>query len=96
MKFFALLVPALTVLASAAPIENQKQVIVSYPNETPNSVIDQAKDAIRAGGGIITHDFELIKGFAATVAESVLNSVKSMNNEYHATIEEDQVISISS
>jgi len=30
----------------AAPV--QKAVIVSYPNDTPNSVLDQAKDAIRA------------------------------------------------
>ncbi|KAL8380979.1 hypothetical protein RB595_005329 [Gaeumannomyces hyphopodioides] len=96
MKFSAIFVPALTVLASAAPVEKQKQVIVSYPNETPNSVIDQAKQAIREGGGVITHDFELIKGFAATVAESVLNSVKALSDEYHATIEEDHVVSISS
>ncbi|KLU91972.1 hypothetical protein MAPG_10920 [Magnaporthiopsis poae ATCC 64411] len=95
MKFFAFLVPALTVLASAAPIEKQKQVIISYPNETPSWVLDQAKQAIRDGGGVITHEFELIMGFAATVAESVLNSVQAMNNDYHAVIEEDQVVTIS-
>lgn len=61
MKFSAFLVPALTVLASAAPIEKQKQVIVSYPNETPNWVIDQAMQAVRDGGGIVTNQFELIK-----------------------------------
>jgi len=30
----------------AAPV--QKAVIVSYPNDTPNSVMEQAKDAITA------------------------------------------------
>jgi len=32
------------VALAAAP---QKPVIVSYPNDTPNSVLDEAKDAIR-------------------------------------------------
>lgn len=95
MRFFAFLVPALTALASAAPVEKQKQVIVSYPNETPNWVIDQAMQAVREGGGIVTNQFELIKGFSATVAQSVLNLVQTMNNEYKAFIEEDYVVTIS-
>jgi hypothetical protein len=39
----------------------QKAVIVSYPNETPDHILDQAKDAIKAAGGIITHEYKLIK-----------------------------------
>lgn len=39
----------------------QKAVIVSYPNETPDHILDQAKDAIKAAGGMITHEYKLIK-----------------------------------
>jgi hypothetical protein len=39
----------------------QKAVIVSYPNDTPDSVLNQAKDAIKAAGGMITHEYKLIK-----------------------------------
>jgi hypothetical protein len=45
-------------LSAAVP---RKAVIVSYPDDTPNSVIDQAMDAIRAAGGVITHEYKLIK-----------------------------------
>jgi hypothetical protein len=39
----------------------QKAVIVSYPNDTPDSVLNQAKDAIKAAGGMVTHEYKLIK-----------------------------------
>lgn len=45
-------------LAATAP---QKSVIVSYPDETPDSVVEQAKNAIVAAGGMITHEYKLIK-----------------------------------
>lgn len=48
---------ALTVLAVAP----QKAVLVSYPNDTPDWVMDQAKDTIRKAGGMITHEYQLIK-----------------------------------
>lgn len=47
MKFtLHLLLVALFVVFAYAVAE-QKQVIVSYPNNTPNSVIEQAKAAIK-------------------------------------------------
>lgn len=30
-------------------------------DDTPNSVLDKAKDAIKAAGGMITHEYKLIK-----------------------------------
>jgi Mrp family chromosome partitioning ATPase len=39
----------------------QKAVIVSYPDETPDSVVNQAMDAIKDAGGMITHEYRLIK-----------------------------------
>lgn len=60
MKFtiFSILAMATVALAVATP---QKAVIVSYPNDTPDSVVEQAKNAIKAAGGIITHEYQLIK-----------------------------------
>ena len=45
-------------LSTAAP---QKSVIVSYPDDTPNNVVQQAMDAIKNAGGVITHEYKLIK-----------------------------------
>ena len=45
---FQILVSLLGLLAvTASTISTQKAVIVSYPSETPDSVINQAMDAIR-------------------------------------------------
>jgi hypothetical protein len=49
----------ITVAMSVA--QPQKAVIISYPNDTPDSIVDQAKDAILAAGGVITHEYKLIK-----------------------------------
>jgi len=60
MKFTILSILAfITVAMSAA--QPQKAVIISYPNDTPDSIIDQAKDAVLAAGGVITHEYKLIK-----------------------------------
>lgn len=39
----------------------QKDVIVTYPDDTPDSVLKQAKDAITQAGGKITHEYNLFK-----------------------------------
>jgi hypothetical protein len=58
LTILSILTVITVVLAAAQP---QKAVIVSYPNDTPDRIIDQAKDAIIAAGGIITHEYKLIK-----------------------------------
>jgi hypothetical protein len=58
IALFSILVLVAVVLGSQVP---QKAVIVTYPDNTPDSVLDQAKDAIKAAGGIITHEYKLIK-----------------------------------
>ncbi|TGO82944.1 hypothetical protein BPOR_0729g00020 [Botrytis porri] len=74
---------------STAP---QKSVIVSYPDDTPSNVVQQAMDAIKNSGGTITHEYNLIKGFAAKAPAQVLVTVQAWGNDYHAVIEEDQVV----
>ncbi|KAN0110343.1 hypothetical protein V8E51_006730 [Hyaloscypha variabilis] len=91
LAIFSILALLTVVMAAAQP---QKAVIVSYPNDTPDSIIDAAKDAIVAAGGVITHEYKLIKGFAAKASAKVLDTVQTMGNDYHAVIEEDQMVSI--
>ncbi|KKZ59180.1 hypothetical protein EMCG_05427 [[Emmonsia] crescens] len=85
----ALLAPA--VLAGTEP---QKAVMVTYPKDTPNSVIEQAMQAVKDAGGTITHKFELIKGFAATAPAAVLEAVSALSEAFRPWIEEDQIVTI--
>jgi hypothetical protein len=34
-----------------------KSVIMSWPNDTPDSVVEEAKQAIIAAKGVITHEY---------------------------------------
>ncbi|CAD6443330.1 aeebe999-2697-4219-b0b9-a29c01a9290b [Sclerotinia trifoliorum] len=81
------------VTAALSTILPQKAVIVSYPDNTPNEEVQKAMDAIKAAGGIITHEYKLIKGFAAKAPAQVLATIQSLGNDYHAVIEEDQIVS---
>lgn len=60
MRIAAFSILALVAAALGAQMP-QKAVIVSYPDNTPDSIIDQAKAAIKAAGGMITHEYKLIK-----------------------------------
>ncbi|KAK0740293.1 hypothetical protein B0T18DRAFT_440034 [Schizothecium vesticola] len=93
MRLFRFFLAALTLFSSALAVDIQKSVIVSYPEGTPDSVLDQAKDAIRQAGGQITHEYTLIRGFAAKCGEKVLETVTEWGTKYNALIEEDQVAS---
>ncbi|KAF2491828.1 hypothetical protein BU16DRAFT_530257 [Lophium mytilinum] len=92
MRFaiFSILFALLAALAMAkAPL---KSVIVSYPDSTPNSVLDKAKSAIVEAGGIITHEYNIIKAFACNAPTAVLENVQAWGNEYNALVEEDSVV----
>ena len=58
MRFYLLLclVAALLVTLASA-ITAQKAVMITYPEDTPASVIENAMDAIRKAGGTITHEY---------------------------------------
>ncbi|KAL1876864.1 hypothetical protein VTK73DRAFT_9094 [Phialemonium thermophilum] len=93
MRLVAFLVATLAVISGAFAVDVQKSVIITYPSGTPNSVVDQAKQAVRDNGGVILHEYHLIKGFAAKVGEKVLESVAAWGEPYNALIEEDEVVS---
>lgn len=71
MRLFSFFLAALTLFSSALAVDIQKSVIVSYPEGTPESVLDQAKDAIRQAGGQITHEYTLIR-YVWTMTASLL------------------------
>ena len=64
MRFFllSLLVALLAICVSAAV--QQKPVMVTFPSDTPQSVIDNAMDAIKSAGGMVTHEFSALPPFS--------------------------------
>ncbi|KAK4947405.1 hypothetical protein LTR10_013773 [Elasticomyces elasticus] len=93
MRFSIIALLAFIAFVLAVP-PNQKPVVVSYPADTPSSVIDQAIAEIIKDGGIITHEYSLIKGFAAKVAEATLEKITTLADTYAPQIEEDFVVRI--
>lgn len=61
MRPFGFLIAALTLLSGVIAVDIEKSVIITYPPETPDAVLAQAKKAIVDGGGLITHEYQLIK-----------------------------------
>jgi hypothetical protein len=59
VSIFATLAAVLAIANATVP--PQRQVIVSYPDSTPNSVIEAAMNEIKAAGGIITHEYKIFK-----------------------------------
>ncbi|CAG7994811.1 unnamed protein product [Penicillium salamii] len=76
-------------LALAASL---KSVVITFPKGTPDSVISEAKHSLVASGGVITHEYTLINGFAAEAPASALQSLSTQDAKYHPEIEEDKVV----
>ncbi|QIX02316.1 hypothetical protein AMS68_007833 [Peltaster fructicola] len=91
---------AISLLAVAAPLAanalttEQKPVIVSYNSPVAPGVLEEAKAAIIKAGGVITHEFALIQGFAAKASEDILSQIQAMEAHSGILIEEDTVVGI--
>ncbi|MCJ1477355.1 hypothetical protein MMC13_006026 [Lambiella insularis] len=96
MKFYILSILMSLLVLSASAALPKKQVIITYPNNTPDSVLDEAKVAITSAGGIITHEYELIRGFAVKASAKVLDKVNTLSKEFSPTIEEDSIVTATS
>ncbi|KAI0182086.1 hypothetical protein GGR52DRAFT_67091 [Hypoxylon sp. FL1284] len=95
MRFFSAIVAALALAQGASAVDVQKSVIVSFPTTATDDVVNRAKDDIRKAGGMITHEYQLIKGFAAKAPQKIIESVSAWSSEFHAVIEEDQMVEVS-
>ncbi|KAF2397297.1 hypothetical protein EJ06DRAFT_169886 [Trichodelitschia bisporula] len=93
MKFFGSFIVLLFALITGAAAQLQAY-IVSFPKDTPDSVVKDAKQAILDAGGKITHEYTIIKGFAAQAPASAMSTVSIQSSQYHPTIEVDGVASI--
>lgn len=56
MRLFITVLFALIAAVLARPAA-LKTVIVSYPNDTPSSVVDKAINEVTNAGGIVTHEY---------------------------------------
>ena len=115
MKFYlsTLIIALFVAFALATSSTPQNPIVVSYPKDTPQAIIDEAMDAIRAAvrtfawcsrgvgtdlsqGGVITHEYSLIKGFAAKVNAKMVETVQTLGADHDVLIEKDQEITINS
>lgn len=96
MRVLSTLVASLGLLSTAMAIDVMKSVIVSYPAGTSDDVLARAKQDIRNAGGIITHEYTLIKAFAAKAPAAAFDTVSawSTSEGVSATFEDVQTISI--
>ncbi|KAH8160620.1 hypothetical protein CIB48_g7622 [Xylaria polymorpha] len=95
MRFLNVVAAALAVTQGAFAVDIQKSIIMSFPQGTPDDVVNRAKEEVRKAGGTITHEYKLLKGFAAKAPQKIIESVTAWSSEYHAVIEEDQIVEIS-
>lgn len=62
MKPLTYLAAALAILPGALAVDQKKSAIVWFENEsTPDSVVNEAKQALVKAGGKITHVYSIIK-----------------------------------
>ncbi|KAM3499110.1 hypothetical protein MY10362_007610 [Beauveria mimosiformis] len=97
MKVFPQIVAALALLPGALAVDRKVSVIISFddPN-TPDSVVASARQKIIDGGGQITHDYQIIKGFSAIAPEKSLELVQTFGSDHSIRVEEDQVLTANS
>ena len=80
LAILSLLVALLAISVLGKP--HQRAVIVSYPEDTPDSVLTEAKDALRKSGGIITHEYSWsIPYLACAVANPTRRTYKSFRRQ---------------
>ncbi|OLN95350.1 hypothetical protein CCHL11_04709 [Colletotrichum chlorophyti] len=85
-------VAALAVVPSVFAVDQMKSVIIwAKTEDISNDILDQAKQAIEEAGGQITHQYSLIRGFAAVTPVKILESVQSYSEGL--VIDEDQTVS---
>jgi len=95
MKFLqSIAIPFVLLATSVSAVAQQKSVIVSFPNDTPAHVLDQAKAAVLAAGGVITHEYKIIKAFACTASSKAFDTVNELSVGFNPVIEEDQIVTI--
>jgi len=92
MNLFRIIALLGFLVTAALGVAVQKQVVITYPENTPDSVLNQAKEAIIEAGGSILHEYRLIKGFAAKASVKALETVHTLGENYSPWIEDDIIV----
>ena len=58
------------------------------------SLLELSCELTNLQGGIITHEYKIIKAFAATAPTKMIDTIEALGSKYNAVVEEDQVVSI--
>ncbi|KAI0161315.1 hypothetical protein GGR57DRAFT_454305 [Xylariaceae sp. FL1272] len=95
MRFLTIAAAVLAAAHWAFAVDVQKAIIMTFPSETSDDVVSRAMNDIRKAGGVITHEYKLIKGFAAKAPQKILDTVTAWSSEFNAIVEEDQMVEIS-
>lgn len=74
---------------AVAPLHS---VIISFPADAPMDLLDRAKQSVRDAKYEITHEYNIIKGFAALVPESFLEGIRALSDEFPPLIEGDSIM----
>ncbi|OJJ44180.1 hypothetical protein ASPZODRAFT_145292 [Penicilliopsis zonata CBS 506.65] len=91
---FATSISIFGLLPLALAAQSYKSFLVTYPQNTPDSVINDAKKALINAGGVITHEYHLLKGFAAQATENTIQTISTLSTTYNPFIEEDQIVTV--
>ncbi|KAF2993179.1 hypothetical protein E8E13_001189 [Curvularia kusanoi] len=92
MRFATLSVLTALFAATTMAAAPMRSVIISFPNDTPDHIVEEAKEGIRKAKGVITHEYNIIKGFAAKAPSSAVEFVHTMGEQYKVEVEEDGVM----
>ncbi|KAJ4416690.1 hypothetical protein N0V82_006599 [Gnomoniopsis sp. IMI 355080] len=96
MKLIAYLLLLLSAVMGIAAVDVQKSFLVYFNDDAPESAMSQAKQKILDAKGSITHEYRLLKGFAATAGEKIFESLQVTGQSNGFTVEEDQTFKINS
>ena len=61
MQLITFLLATLALFSSVIAVDLKTEVLITYPDEVPDWVVTEAKEFISNAGGVITHEFNLIK-----------------------------------
>ena len=79
---------------SATALKQENQILISFPKDAPQSDVDKAMELLREAGGVIKHEYKLIKGFAASASDAAIESIKAMGSKYPPIVEMDSIVSV--
>ncbi|PHH72558.1 hypothetical protein CDD83_4923 [Cordyceps sp. RAO-2017] len=93
MKFAYCFIVAIAAISGSTAVDQKKSAIVSFDDPaTPEAIVDRVKEDLVKAGGRITHEYNLIKGFAVVAPGKALENAQLLTDTYRMRIEEDETV----